>query len=88
MIVIFLCYNIFMNVENFETITENKKHGFPAILSFFIPGLGQIVKGDFRKGILFFLGIAASYLLMLVLIGFISLPILFVWNVYDAYNSN
>ena len=31
---------------------EKQKHGIPALISFFIPGLGQIIKGDILKGIL------------------------------------
>lgn len=28
---------------------EEQEHGFPALLSFFLPGLGQIVKGEVGK---------------------------------------
>lgn len=75
-------------MKEIEKNKENKKHVVPALLSFFIPGLGQAVKGDFLKGILIFFGMGISYFLMLILVGFIILPILFIWNIYDAYNSN
>jgi hypothetical protein len=31
-------------------------HGLPALLSFFIPGLGQLIKGQVVKGIFVFIG--------------------------------
>lgn len=65
-----------------------QKHGVPALLSFFIPGLGQIIKGHVGKGILIIVGLLVSSVMMLVLIGFITTPILWLWNIYDAYNSN
>lgn len=68
---------------------ENIKqtYGVPALLSFFMPGLGQIIKGQIGKGILIFIGHIISGLLILVLIGLVTTPILFIWNIYDAYNS-
>lgn len=79
---------------------EGQKHGFPALLSFFLPGLGQIVKGEVGKGlgILFLtvLGIGvimglsaagsdAGAIAALFLIGLV--PFL-LWQIYDAYNYN
>lgn len=63
-----------------------KKHGVPALISFFIPGLGQIIKGEILKGILIWIigGIAAFFLWWTFIIPFA----VWIWNVYDAYNSN
>jgi|SRR3989344_4919239 len=66
----------------------SEKHGIPLLISFFIPGLGQIVKGQIAKGILIIIGMVVSSLLIFVLIGFITTPLLWLWNIYDAYNSN
>lgn len=66
---------------------EKQKYGFPAVLSLFIPGLGQIVKKDIGKGIMIFCGMVLSFLLMFILIGFITTPILYIWQIYDAYNK-
>lgn len=60
-----------------------QKHGVPAILSFLIPGLGQIIKGQPLKGIAFFLGVAMG-LVFLILPG----VIIWIWSITDAYNSN
>jgi len=65
-------------VKNNET-----KHGIPAIMSMFVPGMGQFVKGhNVKAGIAFFGTIIG--LMALVLPGLI----VWLWNVRDAYNSN
>jgi TM2 domain-containing membrane protein YozV len=60
-------------------------YGVPAIFSFFIPGLGQLIKGQILKAFLIWaLGGAIGFLLSWTLI----VPFLiWAWNVYDAYNS-
>jgi TM2 domain-containing membrane protein YozV len=65
-----------------------QKHGMPALLSFFIPGFGQLIKGHVIKGILIFIGMIISIILIFMIIGIITTPILWIWNIYDAYNSN
>jgi TM2 domain-containing membrane protein YozV len=57
-------------------------HGVPALLSFFIPGLGQIVKGQVAKGIFTFIGFGLG-LVMLVIPG----VIVWIWQIVDAYND-
>ena len=66
---------------------QPEKHGIPVLLSAIIPGLGQIIKKDIGKGIMIFCGIMLSFLLMFVLIGLITTPILYIWQIYDAYNE-
>ena len=66
----------------------NEKYAVPAILSFFLPGLGQIIKKEVGKGIVIMLAIFASLLLMLVGIGFLTYPIIWIWSVYDAYTCD
>jgi TM2 domain-containing membrane protein YozV len=61
---------------------SSQKHGVPAILSFFIPGLGQIVKGQLAKGIFTFIGVSLG-LIMLVIPGII----IWIWQIMDAYNN-
>ncbi|PWB72368.1 hypothetical protein C3F09_06725 [candidate division GN15 bacterium] len=64
-----------------------KNPGLAAVLSFFWMGLGQIYNGQLGKGILFMIAYAFSWLLMFVLIGFITTPIMFVYGIWDAYTS-
>src|SRR5436189_4607524 len=63
------------------------RHGAPALLSFFIPGLGQLIKGDVLKGIIVFFVSAFCWLLCLVYIGFVLGPLFWVIQIYDAYTS-
>lgn len=67
---------------------ENQRHGVPALLSFFIPGFGQFAKGDFLKGIGAFVGFGVSVVLMTVVIGWFTAPLIWIWQLYDAYTSN
>ena len=79
-----------------------KKHKYvtPAIFSFFMIGLGQIVKGDSDRGlkwVLFFylfyplliyvtLMINARIFVATMAVGVIVYPVFWLYNVYDAYN--
>ncbi len=72
-----------------------KKHILPAVLSGLLwPGLGQIIKGDFLKGIIIFLlfpfglfvvvffsmlsSVELGIMLVVILVG------IYLWNVFDA----
>ena len=62
-----------------------KNPGVAAVLSFFVPGLGQIYNGEFGKGFGFIAGIIISGILCAIYIGFILLLILWVWAIIDAH---
>ncbi|HOP05960.1 MAG TPA: hypothetical protein PLF13_01580 [candidate division Zixibacteria bacterium] len=64
-----------------------KNPGLAAVLSFFYMGLGQIYNGQIAKGVAFIVGFTISLILMLILIGFITTPILWIWGIWDAYKS-
>lgn len=77
---------------------NTKKHGFPALLSFLVPGLGQLIKGHFMKAIIIwasaifiwfaiFGSLMSGQLGLSILLYFIPF-VVWLWNVYDAYNSN
>ena len=60
------------------------KHGIPAIISFFLPGVGQLMKGHIGKVVLIFFGFwvaAFSVVGVPIAIGF------WIWNIVDAYNA-
>jgi len=60
-------------------------YGVPALISFFIPGLGQLVKGQILKALFIW---AVSALVGFLLWWTIVVPfVVWAWNVYDAYNS-
>lgn len=57
-----------------------------AIASFIIPGLGQLLAGDAKKGVIFFIiALVLGILVQLVsaFIGIISL----IWALYAAYDA-
>ena len=64
---------------------SKQTHGMPALVSFFIPGLGQIIKGQVMKGILIWIvgGLAGFFLWWTIVVPFA----IWAWNVYDAYNA-
>lgn len=62
--------------------SHKQKHGVPAIISLFIPGLGQLIKGQAGKGILIFIGVIVG-LFLFVLPGII----IWIWQISDAYNN-
>lgn len=64
-----------------------KSPGLAAVLSFFWPGVGQIYNGQIAKGIVFIVLAAIFGWLMVVVIGFILYPILWVYAIYDAYKT-
>ena len=54
------------------------------IASFLLPGLGQLLQGRLAEGVGFFLAFCISIVLLFVLIGFILLPVVYIWSIYDA----
>lgn len=65
---------------------SKEKYGVPALLSFLVPGLGQLIKGDVGLGLIIFFGYIFSLILIITIIGAIVPLIIWVWNIYDAYN--
>lgn len=55
-----------------------------ALCSFFIPGLGQLVQGRILPAILFFIGMAISWGLIWIGIGWLLVPIVYLWCIIDA----
>ena len=64
------------------TPPTKQTYGLPALLSFFVPGLGQIIKGQVLKGIFCFFGVMFG-LFFLVIPGII----IWIWQISDAYSS-
>jgi len=64
-----------------------KNPGIAAVLSFFIIGLGQIYNGQIGKGLFLIVAGFLVFLSMFILIGWIIYPVLWIWNIYDAYKT-
>ncbi len=56
-----------------------------AVLSLIVAGLGQIYNGQILKGVLFIVAQIINGLLLYVAIGFITMPLVGLWAVIDAY---
>ncbi|MFQ5499871.1 MAG: hypothetical protein ACE5FH_09380 [Candidatus Zixiibacteriota bacterium] len=74
-------------MNNQQTSQLYKNPGLAAVLSFFYMGLGQIYNGQIGKGVLFIILYSISWLFMLLLIGFITTPVFWIYGMYDAYKS-
>lgn len=61
--------------------------GIAAVLSFFWTGVGQIYNGQILKGLILIGVQVINGLLMFLLIGFITYPIVWIWGMYDAYKT-
>ena len=64
-----------------------KNPSIATVLSFLFMGLGQVYNGQIGKGIVFIILYAISFVLMFVLVGFITTPILWIWGMIDANKS-
>ena len=64
-----------------------KSPGPAAVLSFFFCGLGQIYNGQILKGRIFLVAYAISWWSMLLVIGFFTTPVLWIWGMVDAYRK-
>ena len=79
------------------SVSPSNKHVLPAILSFFIPTLGQFVKGQVKWGLLIWLWFILGNSLIGALSGLFgwfsiilfSVFNIFMWvyQIYDAYNA-
>jgi len=72
-----------------QVVVAEPHHGVPAVMSFFMPGLGQLVKGHVGKGLgtwaaMACAGVAAFFVGYTVL----AIPAIWIWGIYDAYKSN
>lgn len=68
-------------------VVAPKNPALAAIATFFIVGLGQILNGQVGKGIAFFCAAVVSGILCFVLIGFLLLPVVWIWAIADAYQG-
>ena len=64
-----------------------KSAGLAAVLSFFLPGLGQIYNGEILKGLVLIVIDAINAALMFVLISFVTHVITVIYAIYDAYST-
>ena len=76
-----------VNSTTATVLRSDKSPGLAALLSFLIIGLGQVYLGLTKKGIILFVLAIISGILIFVLIGWILWVLVWVYAIYDAYNS-
>ena len=70
-----------------KNIQPLKSPGLAAVLSFFVPGLGQIYNGEIGKGIAFVFLYILCWALVSLLIGIPLLLVLWIFAITDAYKT-
>jgi TM2 domain-containing membrane protein YozV len=68
-------------------VVAEKSPGLAAVLAFFWAGLGQIYNGEITKGIVLMVAYVVSCVLIALVIGFITTPILWIYGMVDAYRT-
>lgn len=68
-------------------LMQKKNPGVAAVLSFFWAGLGQIYNGQIAKGVALMIVQVINVLLLFVLIGFITYPLVWLIGIVDAYGT-
>jgi TM2 domain-containing membrane protein YozV len=75
-------------MKPFEFQKTDKDPAVAAILSSFFIGLGQAYNGEIAKAVIFLILYALSIFLTFFLIGFVTIPILWIWSMVDAYRAS
>jgi TM2 domain-containing membrane protein YozV len=64
-----------------------KNPGIALLISFFIPGVGSLYAGKTTTGVIILIGYIISWLLTLIIIGFVGVFGFWVWGMIDAYQA-
>ena len=64
-----------------------KNPALSLLASFFLPGLGSMINGDVGKGVGILVGYFVSWVLTIVLVGFIGIIGFWVWGMVDGYQG-
>jgi TM2 domain-containing membrane protein YozV/RNA polymerase subunit RPABC4/transcription elongation factor Spt4 len=70
-----------------QSVVQQKNPGLAAVLSALWVGIGQIYNGEIAKGLILMLIYIISALSIFILIGIITTPIIWIYGIYDAYNT-
>jgi TM2 domain-containing membrane protein YozV len=70
---------------NVLIVKTEKSPALAVLLSFLLPGLGQIYNDEAKKGVWFLIAAVVSSLMIIILIGLLTTPIIWIWSMVDAY---
>jgi len=71
----------------YQQVYQEKNPVLAAVLSLLVVGLGQVYNGEVGKGILFFVLAIIIGLTLFIFIGFILVPLFWLFAAYDAYTT-
>ncbi|WP_453993207.1 DUF6677 family protein [Bacillus nitroreducens] len=64
-----------------------KKGWLALVLSIFFPGLGHLYLGKVKKGVLLIVAEIVSILLIPVVVGIVTLPLVYLYAIINSYTS-
>jgi TM2 domain-containing membrane protein YozV len=64
-----------------------KNAGIALLISFFLPGVGSLYAGKTNTGVIILIGYIISWILTIVIIGFVGVFGFWVWGLIDAYQA-
>lgn len=68
-----------------ENLLEGRNPFAAALASLLVPGLGQAYNREIGKAIAFFVGFLLAAVSVVVLIGFVLAPAVWLYSIYDAF---
>jgi len=80
-------FNVFLLDEKTISYGIMKSPGLAAVLSLFFPGAGQVYNGRFLSALGWFMLAFFNWLLTLVLIGYLTAPVIHFLSAYVAYRQ-
>jgi TM2 domain-containing membrane protein YozV len=66
-------------------VKNEKSPALAVLLSFILPGLGQIYNDEVQKGVWFLIAAVVASLAIIIVIGLLAAPIVWIWSMVDAY---
>ena len=66
-------------------VKTEKSPALAVLLSFLLPGLGQIYNDEAQKGVYFIIAVVVSSLAIIIVIGLLTTPVIWIWSMVDAY---
>jgi TM2 domain-containing membrane protein YozV len=64
-----------------------KNAGVALLISFFLPGVGSMYAGKTSTGVIILIGYIVSWVLTVVIIGFVGIFGFWVWGLIDAFQA-
>lgn len=64
-----------------------KKGWLALVLSIFFPGLGHLYLGKVKKGVLLIVAEIVSILLIPLVVGIVTLPLVYLYAIINSYTS-